>query len=71
MNGVCADCYRCNEQLRGEYNPIGANPAASQIDSTGYKRLHIDDDTLRDKGILRDIEMAMIDFDEEWAEFKI
>lgn len=68
LNGVCDQCYRCNETLRGEYSPMQANAAAERMDLSGYQRLYVDDDTLREKGLLRDVDKAMENFEDELAE---
>lgn len=70
MNGVCDQCYRCKESLReGGYNPMQATGGVSERMNAGaYKRLYIEDDTLREKGIERDVKMAMHNIDAELRE---
>lgn len=70
MNGVCAACYRCNETLRDEgYSPMQATGGvAERMGRDAYDRLHIDNDVLIEKGIVRDVDMAMTNFDNELKE---
>lgn len=68
LNGVCDQCWRCNEHLRGPYSPMRPNAAAERLDSDGYTRLHIEDDTLTQKGVDHDVAMAMTNIDNELRE---
>ncbi len=70
MNGVCDQCYRCVETLReGGYTPMQATGGVSEkMGRDAYERLHINHDVLIEKGIMRDVEMAMTNFDVELRE---
>lgn len=68
MNGVCNRCWQMNEQLRGEYNPMQANPVSERIDTGGYERLYVEDTTLLEKGLDRDVQSAMVNFEDELQE---
>lgn len=67
MNGVCDQCYRCKESLReGGYTPMQATGGVSErMNSNAYKRLYVEDDTLAEKGVDRDVESAMKNFEDE------
>jgi hypothetical protein len=70
MNGVCDQCYRCNEQLReGGYVPFQPTGGVSErLGRDAYERLYVEDDTLRKKGIERDVQTLMVNFDAEAAD---
>lgn len=68
LNGVCVSCWRMNEKLRGEYNPMQVNAAAERLDASGYERLGIEDETLDQKDIDLEIRHAMNNFDASLTE---
>ncbi len=73
LDGVCANCWRMNEQLRGEFTPMAATGGVGErLGSDAYERLHIERQTQREKGIEQgiehDVKLAMANLDKELAE---